>query len=175
MRKLTQLLNIGTMNSFYLLSGGNTESIILETILLVLSGGVLGLMTVCIVGNLVLARRYKKFFETTEEGKRLYCALCTKDKLGSKHDKLLNQMYEVRDRIDELEYYFPEVSQDSQPLCRLKAQYKDYSDELDRTRESMVRLENYIKETVDTLPKKYRGVLEYNWKDIEIKTKKDTV
>lgn len=174
MRKLTQLLNIG-MNSFYLLSGGNTESIILETILLVLSGGVLGLMTVCIAGNLVLARRYKKFFETTEEGKRLYCALCTKDKLGSKHDKLLNQMYEVRDRIDELEYYFPEVSQDSQPLCRLKAQYKDYSDELDRTRESMVRLENYIKETVDTLPKKYRGVLEYNWKDIEIKTKKDTV
>ena len=163
------------MNNFYLLSGGNTESIILETILLVLSGGVLGLMTICIAGNLVLARRYKKFFETTEEGKRLYCALCTKDKLGSKHDKLLNQMYEVRDRIDELEYYFPEVSQDSQPLCRLKAQYKDYSDELDRTRESMVRLENYIKETVDTLPKKYRGVLEYNWKDIEIKTKKDTV
>lgn len=175
MRKLTQLLNIGTMNSFYLLSGGNTESIILETILLVLSGGVLGLMTICIAGNIILARRYKKFFETTEEGKRLYCALCTKDKLGSKHDRLLNQMYEVRDRIDELEYYFPEVSQDSQPLCRLKAQYKDYSDELDRTRESMVRLENYIKETVDTLPKKYRGVLEYNWKDIEIKTKKDTV
>ena len=175
MRKLTQLLNTDIMNNFYLLSGGNTESIILETILLVLSGGVLGLMTICIAGNLVLARRYKKFFETTEEGKRLYCALCTKDKLGSKHDKLLNQMYEVRDRIDELEYYFPEVSQDSQPLCRLKAQYKDYSDELDRTRESMVRLENYIKETVDTLPKKYRGVLEYNWKDIEIKTKKDTV
>ncbi len=42
---------------------------IVEIILLIACCGVLGAVVVCLIGEEVLARRYKKFYETTEEGK----------------------------------------------------------------------------------------------------------
>ena len=65
---------------------------------------------ICVAGSYIITWRYKKFYETTEEGKKLYCAFYTKDRLGSKHDWLVNQMGELRDKIDEFEFYFPEES-----------------------------------------------------------------
>ena len=58
---------------------------------------------ICVVGSYIITWRYKKFYETTEEGKKLYCALYTKDRLGSKHDWLVNRMSELRDKINEFE------------------------------------------------------------------------
>ena len=66
-----------------------------EICIVVLCAVVVLMYLVCAVGFCVFARRYKKFYETTEEGGNLYYALYTKDRLGSKHDWLVNRMSEL--------------------------------------------------------------------------------
>lgn len=146
-------------------------NVIVEIILLIACCGVLGAVAICLIGEEVLARRYKKFYETTEEGRKLYCALYTKDRLGSKHDWLVNRMSELRDKIDEFEAYFPEESHEKAFLNGMKIQYKEYSDELYRTREAMADWGGRINEMVAALPKKYNGILEYNWENAKVEVK----
>lgn len=66
-----------------------------EICIIVLCAVVVLMYLVYAVGFCVLTRRYKKFYETTEEGRELYCALYTKDRLGSRHDWLVNRMNEL--------------------------------------------------------------------------------
>ena len=129
----------------------------------------------CLVGMGMLSRRYKKFYETTEEGRKLYCALYTKDRLGSKHDWLVNRMSELRDKIDEFETYFPEESHEKASIHEMKARYKEYSDELYRTKEEMKDWSERIDKMVAALPKKYRGILEYNWVNAKVEVKEEDI
>lgn len=129
----------------------------------------------CLTGIGVLSHRYKKFYETTEEGKKLYCALYTKDRLGSQHDWLVNQMSELRDKIDEFEFYFPEECAEKAFLHGMKVRYKEYSDELYRTKEAMRDWEKRIDEMVAALPKKYKGILEYNWRNAKVEVKEESI
>lgn len=122
----------------------------------------------CLVGMEMLPRRYKKFYETTEEGRKLYCALYTKDRLGSKHDWLVNRMSELRDKIDEFETYFPEESREKASVHEMKTRYKEYFDELYRTKEAMKDWSERIDKMVAALPKKYNGILEYNWANAKV-------
>ena len=134
------------------------------------------IFTVCyLVGMGMLSRRYKKFYETTEEGRKLYCALYTKDRLGSKHDWLVNRMSELRDKIDEFETYFPEESHEKASIHEMKARYKEYSDELYRTKEEMKDWSERIDKMVAALPKKYRGILEYNWVNAKVEVKEEDI
>ena len=130
---------------------------------------------VCGVGFCVSARRYKKFYETTEEGRNLYYALYTKDRLGSKHDWLVNRMSELRDKIDVLETYFPEESREKASIHEMKARYKEYSDELYRTKEAMKDWSERIDKMVAALPKKYNGILEYNWANAKVEIKEENI
>ena len=125
------------------------------------------------VGFCVLARRYEKFYETTEEGRELYCALYTKDRLGSKHDWLVNQMRELRDKIDEFEFYFPEERSEKAFLHGMRVRYKEYSDELYRTKEAMKDWSERIDKMVAALPKKYDEILEYNWANAKVEVKEE--
>ena len=129
----------------------------------------------CLVGMEILSCRYKKFYETTEEGRKLYCALYTKDRLGSKHDWLVNRMSELRDKIDEFETYFPEESHEKASIHGMKARYKEYSDELYRTKEAMADWSERIDEMVAALPKKYNGILEYNWANAKVEVKEEDI
>ena len=129
----------------------------------------------CLVGMGMLSRRYKKFYETTEEGRELYCALYTKDRLGSKHDWLVNRMSELRDKIDEFETYFPEESHEKASIHGMKARYKEYSDELYHTKEAMADWSKQIDEMVAALPKKYNGILEYNWANAKVEVKEEDI
>ena len=72
-------------------------------------------------------------------------------------------MRELRDKIDEFEFYFPEECNEKAFLHGMKVQYKEYSEELARTKKAMVDWGKRIDEMVAALPKKYRGILEYNW------------
>ena len=126
------------------------------------------MILVGVVGFCVIAWRYKKFYETTEEGRKLYYALYTKDRLGSKHDWLVNRMSKLRDKIGELETYFPEESREKASIHGMKTRYKEYSDELYRTKEAMKDWSERIDKMVAALPKKYRGILEYNWEDAKV-------
>lgn len=122
----------------------------------------------CAVDFYITTWRYKKFYETTEEGRELYCALYTKDRLGSKHDWLVNRMSELRDKIDVLETYFPEESREKASVHEMKARYKEYSDELYRTKEAMKDWSEQIDKMVAALPKKYSDILEYNWANAKV-------
>ena len=130
---------------------------------------------ICVAGFCVLTRRYKKFYETTEEGKKLYCALYTKDRLGSKHDWLVNQIRELRDKIDEFEHYFPDECNEKASIHEMKARYKEYSDELYRTKEAMKDWSERIDKMVAALPKKYNGILEYNWANAKVEIKEENI
>lgn len=129
----------------------------------------------CTVGFYTLTWRYKKFYETTEEGRELYCALYTKDRLGSRHDWLVNRMSELRDKIDLLETYFPEESREKASVHEMKTQYKEYSDELYRTKEAMKDWSERIDKMVAALPKKYNGILEYNWANAKVEIKEEDI
>ena len=146
-----------------------------EICIIVLCIVVVLMYLVCAVGFCVLARRYKKFYETTEEGKKLYHALYTKDRLDSKHDWLLNQMGELRDKIGEYEHYFPDEYYEKDVIRGMKAQYKEYSDELYRTKEAMKDWSERIDKMVAALPKKYRGILEYNWANAKVEIEEVSV
>ena len=130
---------------------------------------------ICVAGSYIITWRYKKFYETTEEGKKLYCALYTKDRLGSKHDWLVNQMRELRDKIDEFEAYFPEESHEKASIHGMKALYKEYSDELYYTKEAMKDWSERIDKMVAALPKKYDEILEYNWANAKVKVEEERV
>ena len=128
---------------------------------------------ICVAGSYIITWRYKKFYETTEEGKKLYCALYTKDRLGSKHDWLVNRMSELRDKIDEFETYFPEESREKASVHEMKTRYKEYSDELYRTKEAMKDWSERIDKMVAALPKKYDEILEYNWRNAKVEVKEE--
>ena len=130
---------------------------------------------ICVAGSYIITWRYKKFYETTEEGRELYCALYTKDRLGSRHDWLVNRMSELRDKINEFEAYFPEESHEKASVHGMKTQYKEYSDELYRTKEMIKDWSERIDKTVAALPKKYSGILEYNWENAKVEVKEEDI
>lgn len=146
-----------------------------EICIIVLFAVVVLICLICPVGFCMLARRYKKFYETTEEGRKLYCALYAKDRLGSRCDWLVNRMSELRDKIDVLETYFPEESREKASVHEMKTRYKEYSDELYRTKEAMKDWSERIDKIVAALPKKYRGILEYNWEDAKVEIEEVSV
>lgn len=146
---------------------------IAEIVLLILSCGVLGAIVVCFIGEAVLTRRYNKFYETTKEGKMLYCALYTKNHLGSRKDWLVNQMCELRDKIDEFESYFPDECYEK--IFLMKVRYKGYFEELERTKEAMKDWRKRIEKMVAVLLKRYKGILEYNWELAKVEVKEEGI
>lgn len=112
------------------------------------------MILICVVDSCITTPRcYKKFYETTEEGKKLYYALHIKDRLDSKCNRLVNRMSELRDKINEFEAYFPEESHEKASIHGMKALYKEYSDELYRTKEAMKDWSERIDKMVAALPK----------------------
>ena len=144
-----------------------------EICIIVLVAVIVSMYLACAVDFYITTWRYKKFYETTEEGRELYCALYTKDRLGSRHDWLVNRMSELRDKINEFETYFPEESREKASVHEMKTRYKEYSDELYRTKEAMKDWSERIDKMVAALPKKYRGILEYNWEDAKVEVKEE--
>lgn len=146
-----------------------------EICVVVLMAILILVIIVCALGAQFLSLRYKRFYEKTETGKKLYCALYTKDRLGSAHDWLVNQMSELRDKINEIEFYFPDECNEKAFLHGMKVQYKEYSEELVRTKEAIADWQKRIDEMVAVLPKKYRGILEYNWELAKVEVKEESI
>ena len=147
----------------------------IEICIIVLISVYVLMIPIYLVGIFILNWRYKKFYETTEEGRKLYCALYTKDRLGSKHDWLVNRMSELRDKIDEFKTYFPEESREKASVHEMKTRYKEYSDELYRTKEAMKDWSERIDKMVAALPKKYDEILEYNWANAKVEVKEEDI
>ena len=144
-----------------------------EICIIVLCTAVILMFLACVVGFYITAWRYKKFYETTEEGRKLYYALYTKDHLGAKHDWLVNRMDELRDKIDDFEAYFPDEPYENDVIRGMKVQYKEYSDELYRTKEEMRNWSERINKMIAALPKKYSDILEYDWANAKVEVKEE--
>lgn len=82
-------------------------------------------------------------------------------------------MSELRDKINEFEAYFPEESHEKASIHGMKALYKEYSDELYRTKEAMKDWGERIDKMVAALPKKYDEILEYNWRNAKVEVKEE--
>lgn len=134
-----------------------------------------GIIACCLIGEEVLYHRYMKFYETTEEGKKLYCALYTLDQLKSKHDFIQTRMQTLRDKIDEYATYMPDEDENRMILRELKFQYHYNDEELKWTKEEMADWEERIKKMVAALPKKYKGILEYNWENAKVEVKEESI
>lgn len=148
---------------------------IIEIILLILSCGVLVAGAVCFIGIAVSTHRYNKFYETTEEGRKLYCAQYELDRLGSKYDFIKNRMSELRDKINEYTTYMPDENENREILRELKLQYYYNNEELKWTEEMMTDWRKRIDEMVAALPKKYNGILEYNWENAKVEVKEEDI
>ena len=130
---------------------------------------------VCVAGSYIITWRYKRFYETTKEGKKLYCALYTLDRLGSKHDFIKNRMQTLRDKINEYTTYMPDESENREILRELKLQYHYNDEELKWTKEAMADWRKRIDKMVAALPKKYKGILEYNWENAKVEVKEESI
>ena len=138
---------------------------IFEVLIIVLMGFTVALLITASVGACVLSKKYKKFYEETKEGKSLRYALSVKTYLETKQGWLETQMQELRTRIDEMIYYFPENCAEKERLIKLKEQYKKYFEEYNKAKEEIADWQFQVDEIIAHLPKKYEGILAYYWED----------
>ena len=138
-------------------------------------GTMLGIVAYCFIRDEVLYHRYMKFYETTEEGRKLYCAQYELDRLRRKHGFIEKRMSELRDKINEYTTYMPDKNENREILQELKLQYHYNNEELKWTKEAMMDQEKLIDEMVAALPKKYRGIWEYDWRNAKVKVEEENV
>lgn len=138
-------------------------------------GGVLGIVAYCFIRDEVLYHRYTKFYETTEEGRQLYCAQYKLDRLRRKYGFIEKQMSELRDKINEYTTYMPDENENRKILRELKLQYHYNNEELKWIKEAMVDQEKLIDEMISALPKKYRGIWEYDWWNAKVEVKEENI
>lgn len=144
-----------------------------EICIIVLCVVVILMYLVCAVGFCILTRRYKKFYETTEEGRKLYCALYMLDLLKIKKCSFIRNQMQLKDKIDEYIAYMPDDNENGENLRKLKLQYKCNIEELKRVNQKIEDLEKQIKKMVAYLPKKYKGILDYNWEIAKVEVKEE--
>lgn len=141
---------------------------IVEIILLIAWCGVLGAAAVYLIGEEILARRYKKFYETTEEGKKLYYARYMLDLLKLRMCGFVRSQMRLKDKIDEHTTYMSDDNENREILRELKLQYSCDAAELKKIKQRIEDSEKRIEKMVVDLPKKYKGILKYNWENAKV-------
>ena len=86
-------------------------------------GGMLGIVAYCFIRDEVLYHRYMKFYETTEEGRRLYYVQYELGRLKLKKCGFIKNQMQLKDKIDEYTTYMPDDNENREILKELKLQY----------------------------------------------------
>lgn len=148
---------------------------IVEIILLIACCGVLGAAAVYLIREEMLVRRYKKFYETTEEGKKLYYARYMLDLLKMRKCGFIRSQMRLKDKIDEYTTYMSDDNENREVLKELKLQYSYDAEELKKIKQRIEDSEKRIEKMVVDLPKKYEGILEYNWRNTNVEIKEEDI
>lgn len=127
----------------------------------------------CVVDSYITSWRYKNFYENTEDGKKLYYARYMLDLLKLKRCSFIKNQMQLKDKIDEYIAYMPDDNENEEILRELKLQYKCDTEELKRINQRIEDSEKQIEKMVADLPKKYEGILEYNWKIAKVEVKEE--
>ena len=128
-----------------------------------------------LVGFCMLTRRYKKFYETTEEGRKLYYAQYMLDRLKLKKCGFIKNQMQLKDKIDEYTTYMPDDNENREILKELKLQYNLNVEKLKQIKQEIEDSEKQIEKMVADLPKKYEGILEYNWANAKVEVKEENI
>lgn len=127
----------------------------------------------CVVDSYITSWRYKNFYENTEDGKKLYYARYMLDLFKLKRCSFIKNQMQLKDKIDEYIAYMPDDNENEEILRELKLQYKCDTEELKRINQRIEDSEKQIEKMVADLPKKYEGILEYNWKIAKVEVKEE--
>lgn len=146
-----------------------------EICIIVLCAVVVLMYLVYAVGFCMLTRRYKKFYETTEEGKKLYYAKYVLDRLKLKKCGFIKNQMQLKDKIDEYTTYMPDDNENREILKELKLQYNLNVEKLKQIKQEIEDSEKQIEKIVADLPKKYEGILEYNWENAKVEVKEEDI
>lgn len=130
---------------------------------------------ICVAGSYIITWRYKKFYETTEEGKKLYYAQYVLDRLKLKKCGFIKNQMQLKDKIDEYTIYMPDDNENREILKELKLQYNLNVEKLKQVKQEIEDSEKQIEKMVADLPKKYEGILEYNWENAKVEIEEMSV
>ena len=130
---------------------------------------------ICVAGSYIITWRYKKFYETTEEGKKLYYAQYVLDLLKLKKCGFIKNQMQLKDKIDEYTTYMPDDNENREILKELKLQYNLNVEKLKQIKQGIEDSEKQIEKMVADLPKKYSGILEYNWRNAKVEVKEEDI
>lgn len=146
-----------------------------EICIIVLCVVVVLMYLACAVDFCITIQRYKKFYENTEDGKKLYYARYMLSLLKLKRCSFIKNQMQLKDKIDEYMAYMPDDNENEEILRELKLQYKCNIEELKRINQRIKDSEKQIEKTVSDLPKKYEGILEYNWRNAKVEVKEEDI
>lgn len=144
-----------------------------EICIIVLCIVVILMILACAVDSYITTRCYKKFYETTEDGKKLYHYRYMLDLLKLKRCDFVKNQIQLKDKIDEYIAYMPDDNENGEILRGLKLQYKCNIEELERINQRIKDSEKQIEKMIADLPKKYEGILEYNWRNAKVEVKEE--
>lgn len=105
-----------------------------EICIIVLCIVVILMIFACAVDSYITTRRYKKFYETTEDGKKLYYSRYMLDLLKIKKCSFIRNQMQLKDKIDEYIAYMPDDNENGENLRKLKLQYKCNIEELKKSK-----------------------------------------
>lgn len=115
----------------------------------------------------VLDHRYKKFYQNTEEGHLLYKLLVQKSTIEIRYDFWSAKMTSLESMIDRRTYY-PQDALNGIELTELRKEYSDITVYLEKLLIAFGAIENQINTLVASLPKKYKDILNYNYRCVEL-------
>ena len=130
---------------------------------------------ICVAGSYIINWRYKKFYETTEEGKKLYYAQYVIDRLKLKKCGFIKNQMQLKDKIHEYTTYMPDDNEIREILKELKLQYNLNVEKLKQVKQEIEDSEKQIEKMVADLPKKYERILEYNWENAKVEIEEVSV
>lgn len=130
---------------------------------------------ICVAGSYIITWRYKKFYETTEEGKKLYYAQYVLDRLKLKKCGFIKNQMQLKDKIDEYTTYMPDDNENREILKELKLKYNLNVEKLKQVKQEIEDSEKQIEKMVADLPKKYSNILEYNWENAKVEIKEENI
>ena len=146
---------------------------IVEIMIFIVCGVVWITIAICFSSDGVLAHRYKKFYETTEEGRKLYYVQYELGRLKLKKCGFIKNQMQLKDKIDEYTTYMPDDNENREILKELKLQYNLNVEKLKQVKQEIEDSEKQIEKIVADLPKKYERILEYNWENAKVEVKEE--
>ena len=121
-----------------------------------------------LVGIFVLDHRYKKFYQNTEEGHLLYKLLEQKSEIQHNYDLWSARISSLEAMIDKRSNYYPQDALNDIELVELRKEYSNIIIYLEKLLVAFGNIENLINTLVASLPKKYKDILDYNYRCAEL-------